>query len=186
MSKKEETPKPEKKEIVVSKKKTPTPATPSSRKKETLATRSRQDLMEGFDDVFENFRQDFRNLLFPSTQALVRMIDAFPETRTAVVDLEDRGKDFLLKAEMPGFKKEDIEIQVYDDAVEISAAAGWKYDKKKQDYICKERACESFYRMLQLPEEIKVDDVQADLKDGLLEIVLAKKAPRQSKKVNVK
>jgi len=52
--------------------------------------------------------------------------------------------------------------------------------------VCKERACESFYRMVALPEQIKVDDVQADLKDGVLELVLAKKAPKQSKKVNLK
>ncbi len=124
--------------------------------------------------------------MLPSTQAMEKMLETIPETRIAVVDLEDRGKDYLLKAEMPGFKKEDIEIQAYDDSVEISAITGWKYDKKKHNYICKERACESFYRMVQLPEEVKIDDVKADLKDGILEIVIAKKAPKQSKKIPLK
>jgi HSP20 family protein len=68
------------------------------------------------------------------------------ETRVPYVDLEDRGKDFLLTVEMPGFRKEDVDIQVADDSVEIKALAGWKYDDKTKKYICKERACESFYR----------------------------------------
>jgi HSP20 family molecular chaperone IbpA len=38
---------------------------------------------------------------------------------------------------------------------------GWKYDDKTKKYICKESACESFYRMIELPEEIKTDSAQA-------------------------
>ena len=184
LSEKKETPKTEKKEIAVSEKKGA--ISPHRKKRTALATPAYPDLMQSFDEAFERFRKDFRGLLFPSTRALERMFEAIPETRVPVVDLEDRGKDFLLKAEMPGFKKEDIEIQAFDDAVEISATAGWKYDKKSRDYVCKERACESFYRMVHFPEEVKVDDVQADLKDGVLEIVLAKKAPKQSKKIAIK
>jgi len=184
LSEKKETPKTEKKEIAVPAKKTA--IAPHRKKQAATAPPTYSDLMQSFDDTFERFRQDFRSLLFPSTQALEKMIETIPETRIAVVDLEDRGKDYLLKAEMPGFKKEDIEIQVYDDAVEISATAGWKYDKKKRSYICKERACESFYRMVQLPEEVKVDEAQAELNNGVLEMVLTKKAPKQSKKVAIK
>jgi HSP20 family molecular chaperone IbpA len=184
LSAKKETCKEEKKEIAVSGKKTA--LVPHRKKQTALAPSTYQDLMESFDNAFEKFRQDFSSFLLPSTKALEKIFEAIPETRIAVVDLEDRGKDYFLKAEMPGFKKDDIDIQVYGDAVEISATAGWKYDKKKSSYICKERACESFYRMVELPEEVKVDDVQADLKDGVLEIVLAKKAPKKSRKVAVK
>jgi HSP20 family protein len=60
--------------------------------------------------------------------------------------------------------------------------AGWKYDGKTKRYICKERECESFYRMVELPEEIKTDEVEAELKDGVLEVALPKKAPIHKKK----
>jgi HSP20 family protein len=109
-----------------------------------------------------------------------------PETRVPTVDLEDREKDYLLKAEMPGFKKEDIEIEVQDDSVTISGRVGWKYDRKAQDYICKERACESFYRTVQLPEEINADDATACLSEGVLELTLPKKAPKKKRKVTIK
>jgi HSP20 family protein len=91
-----------------------------------------------------------------------------------------------LKAEMPGFKKEDIEIEVQEDSVEITGRVGWKYDKKAKGYVCKERACESFNRIVQLPEEVNTDAVTADLADGVLEIVLPKKSPKKTRKLALK
>jgi HSP20 family protein len=64
--------------------------------------------------------------------------------------------------------------------------AGWKYDDKTKKYICKEKKCESFYRMVELPEEIKTDEVEAELKDGILEVALPKKAPKHKKKAYAK
>jgi HSP20 family protein len=149
-------------------------------------TLTANDFWEGFNDAFERFRTDFQNLILPSTEALEKALSAVPKTRAPLVDLQDRGKDYLLKVEMPGFKKPDIEIQAFDDAIEVSGETGWKYDSKSEKYICKERACESFYRMIQLPEEIKTEDIQADLKDGVLEILMEKKKPKQAKKVTLK
>jgi len=83
-------------------------------------------------------------------------------------------------------RKEDIEISVAQDGVEVSGAAGWKYSEKEQDYICKERACKSFYRYVDLPEEIKVEDVEAKICDGVLEVKLPKKQPKKKRKVSVK
>jgi len=68
------------------------------------------DLWRSFNNVFNSFRSDFEDLLFPSPWTSIFPI--IPQTRTPLVDLEDQGKNFLLKAEMPGFKKEDIEIDV--------------------------------------------------------------------------
>lgn len=169
-------------EVSIKKKKA---STPKPKEKTTaVAPAAPQDLWRAFDDTFERFRSDFEDLLFPSYWDTA--LSLLPETRVPAVDLEDREKDYLLKAEMPGFKKEDIEIEVKEDSVEIMGTAGWKYDKKEQAYICKERACESFYRMIDLPEEIKVDDVTADLSDGVLEITLPKKAPKKKRKVSIK
>lgn len=143
-----------------------------------------RDLWQAFDDVFERFRNDFEELLFPT--AWSDWISSMPETRIPVVDLEDRDKEFVLKAEMPGFKKENIEIEVQDDSVSISGNVGWTYDQKDDAYLCKERACESFYRRVELPEEIKVDEVDANLFDGVLELKMPKKTPKKKRKVEVK
>jgi HSP20 family protein len=168
-------------ELVVTKKK-PVSTIKPSRKPAAIAKRGSQDLWQAFDETFDRFRSDFEDLLFPISDVFSTM----PETRVPAVDLEDREKDFLLKAEMPGFKKEDIEINVQDNGIEITGTSGWKYNEKEQAYICKERACKSFYRYVDLPEEIKVDDVNANLTDGVLEITLPKKTPKRKRKIQVK
>lgn len=177
---KEETSK--KNEIVITKKK-PSSINKPKRKPSTLASTAPSDLYQAFDDTFERFRDDFEGLLFPST--LLSPLSNMQETRVPAIDLEEREKDFLLKAEMPGFKKENIEIEVEDDFVAITGEVGWKYDKKEHEYLCKERACKTFYRIVDLPEDIKVDEVTANLTEGVLEITLPKKMPKQKRKVKV-
>jgi len=154
------------------------------KKTAAIAPAGQQDLWQAFDDTFTRFRSDFEHLLFPPYWT--EIFPFIPETRVPAVDLEDREKEYLLKAEMPGFKKEDIEIEVQDDSIAITGNAGWKYDEKGQLYICKERACKTFYRTVQLPEEIKKDDATASLSEGVLEIKLPKKTPKQKRKVAIK
>jgi HSP20 family protein len=174
---------PKKTEVAVTT--TKAPAAKQPRKKPTaLAPVAPLDVWRAFDDVFGRFRNDFEDLLFPSY--LDTALTLLPETRVPAVDLEDREKDYILRAEMPGFKKEDIEIEAKDDSVEITGRVGWKYDRKEQAYICKERACQSFYRMVELPEDIKADEVNANLSDGVLEVTLPKKSPKTKRKVAVK
>ena len=162
----------------------------SVKKTRTLARRRSQsqvDIEEAFDQAIDNFRNDFEDLLFPTADFLV--FPEFPEVRTPAVDLQDREKDFLLRAEMPGFKKDEVEINVDEEGVEITGISGWKYDQKEDSYICKERACKSFYRYVDLPEEVRVDDVNANLNEGILEVTLPKKNPKpqkQKRKVQVK
>ncbi len=153
-----------------------------SKKPAAITKAKPKDLGQAFDETFERFRSDFENLLSPLSDVLPSM----PETRVPAIDLEDREKEYLLKAEMPGFKKEDVEINVQEDGVEITGTSGWKYQEKEQAYICKERACKTFYRYVNLPEKIKVSEVNANLSSGVLEITLPKKAPKQKRKIQVK
>jgi HSP20 family protein len=161
-----------------------TPIKPVKKPTKLARRRPQTDIDQAFDQAIDRFRQDFEDLIFPTEEILV-----VPEVRTPAVDLQEREKDFILKAEMPGFKKDEVEINVQEDGIEISGASGWQYDEKEDSYICKERACKSFYRYVELPEEIKIDDVSAHLADGVLEVTLQKKAPKpqkQRRKVQVK
>ncbi len=164
-------------------KKTKAEISKPSERPTVLARAAPLNIWRAFDDIFGRFRNDFEDLLFPSPWTGTPSFLA--ETRAPAVDLEDREKDYLLKAEMPGFRKEDIEIEVQDNSIAISGRVGWKYDKKSQAYICKERACESFYRRLQLPEEVKTEDVKANLSEGVLEITLPKKVSKPKRKVKI-
>jgi HSP20 family protein len=108
------------------------------------------------------------------------------QTRMPTMDLEDLGKEYHLTLEVPGLKKEDIEIQIGDDSVEIRGNKSSRHDEKTKGYVQRERSSESFYRTVALPEEIKTDDARACLNDGLLEITLPKKVPKTKKKLSVK
>jgi HSP20 family protein len=108
------------------------------------------------------------------------------ETRMPAVDLEDRGDKYVMSAEVPGFKNDEIEINVWDSSVEISGCREMTQDEESKGYVRKERSSESFYRRMALPEEVKVEDAEANLKNGILELVLPKKVPKKKKKVSIK
>jgi HSP20 family molecular chaperone IbpA len=108
-----------KSEIAVNKKKSTSINTPPRRTALASPT-TPSDLWQAFDNTFARFRTDFEDLLFPANWANVFPI--IPETRVPAIDLEDREKDYILKAEMPGFKKEDIEIEVQEDSIAITGS----------------------------------------------------------------
>jgi HSP20 family protein len=170
-----------------SKKKEITPATPKRGSESAITPYSPPGLRIEFDRAFERFRRDFEDILWPSERFFGRLPTIRElQTEMPTVDLEDRGKDFLLTAEIPGFKKEEIEIQVQDDALEIRGNKRASHDEKVKGYVRKERSSEQFYRRIRLPENVKADSSQATLKDGLLELVLPKKTQKPKKKINIK
>ena len=170
-----------------SKKKEIAPAKRGRGSESAIVPYSPPGLRTEFDRTFERFRRDFEDLLWPSERFFGRLpMMRELQTEMPTLDLEDRGKDFLLTAEIPGFKKEEIEIQVQDDTVEIRGNRRTSQDEKVKGYVRKERSSEQFYRRVRLPEQIKADSSQATLKDGLLELVLPKKTQKPKKKVNIK
>ena len=87
--------------------------------------------------------------------------------------------------DLPGFSKDDVEIEVTDDAVAISAEKTQTEEEKKKNYVRRERSAQTFYRRVQLPEEVKCDEAKASLNDGVLEITLPKKEPKETKKLKI-
>lgn len=171
---------PSKREIV--------PVKPRRRSTSMLQPYRPMPLWEEFDRAFGRFRRDFEQLFWPAERLFGGVTPAMRELETTVpiVDLEDKGNELVLTAEVPGFKKDDIEIQVEDDAVEISGTKSSKHDERTKGYVQKERSSESFYRRIPLPEEIKANVAEANLKDGLLELVLPKKTPKSRRKIPIK
>ena len=109
----------------------------------------------------------------------------FRDTIMPSVDLEDRGKDFCLTVDLPGFSKENVEIEVSDDSVVIHAKKAVEEEEKRKNYVRRERAAQTFYRRVPLPEMVRSDDAKANLKNGTLEIMLPKKTPKESKKLAI-
>ena len=108
--------------------------------------------------------------------------------RAPLVDLVDEGREFVLRAELPGVSKEDLDIRVSPYGVELRAETRREKEETEQDYYYRERAYRAFHRTIPLPEEVVADRTEAKLKDGVLEVRVPKKEPipkREPVKVRV-
>ena len=69
------------------------------------------------------------------------------------VDLEDRGKEYRLTVDLPGFTKENVEIEVSDDSVVIHRKKTVEEEEKKKNYLRQEKAAQPFYRRVPYPRK---------------------------------
>jgi len=97
------------------------------------------------------------------------------------MDIFEDGNDVVVKAEMPGMKKEDIEVNLTDDTVTVSGEKKKEEKVEKKDYYRVERSYGSFSRSFRLPKEVQSDKAKATFKDGVLEIRVPKTAEAISK-----
>jgi HSP20 family protein len=149
-----------------------------------------RDMMSDFDRLLNRFQRDFEDFWGQSSRFGRDMssrarASMAPFTGLPSVDIEDQGKDYRLTVDLPGFKKEDVQVEVTDDSVTISAKRSHAEDEQRKNYVRHERAAQTYYRKIQLPETVRSDEANAALKDGLLEVTLPKKAPKETKKLTI-
>lgn len=101
------------------------------------------------------------------------------------VDITEDEKEFLIKAELPEVKKDDIKVSVEDGVLTISGERKFEKEEKNKRYHRVERSYGSFLRSFTLPEDVSPDKVKADFKDGLLTLHLPKSARTPSKAMQV-
>lgn len=89
------------------------------------------------------------------------------------VDVKDTGSEYLLEAELPGVKKEDVQIDVNDGMLTISAAMNNATREERNGYILSERRSGSFSRSFSL-ENIQEDGIRAEYADGVLKLTMPK------------
>lgn len=102
-----------------------------------------------------------------------------PSSEEPETDVFDMGAEFKVVIDLPGIAKQDIEISVTRDTVEIAAAKAEESAKRQGKYISRERDCTSFKRVLALSEEVIPDETEASFENGILTIVLKKSRPNQ-------
>lgn len=102
-------------------------------------------------------------------------------------DIKDNGSEFLLEAELPGFGKEDISINIDGDRLDITARHKTEKEEKKENYVCRERKFGSFSRSFDVTG-IDTGAITAGYQDGILSLHLPKQRPVQPevKRIEVK
>ena len=120
---------------------------------------------DNFFDLFDNFERKF----FGNSAA------ALPDFRT---DIRDAGDRYILEAELPGFRKEDIQLDVKDGILTISAQHGENQDEEdgKGSYIRRERRYGSFTRSFDVTG-VDEEHITAAYNNGVLELNLPKAVP---------
>jgi HSP20 family protein len=98
------------------------------------------------------------------------------------VDVIDREDEVFVRAEVPGYKKEDIEILVSGNTLTLKGETGAEQKEERGDYYYQEISRGSFARTLALPAEVDDSKAKASMKDGVLELTLPKveKSKRRS------
>ncbi len=104
-----------------------------------------------------------------------------------LVDISEDDKEYLIKAELPEVKKEDVKVTVEDGSVTITGERKYEKEEKSKKYHRVERAFGTFGRSFSFPDDASPAKVSAEFKDGVLTVHLAKdeKAKPQQVEVNV-
>ncbi len=127
-----------------------------------------------FVDPFEEMRrmQERLNRLF---EEFTRMPELREVRLTMPVDVIDEGEQIRVVADVPGFRKEDIEIYFENGDLVIKAERREETEEKGKDYIRRERRMGRFYRRIPLPADIDVEGVKARYTNGVLEVILPRR-----------
>lgn len=85
---------------------------------------------QSLDKAFENFRKEFEKSFasFPS-------LPSMPKITSLSCDIVDEGDKYVIKAEMPGVKKDEVKLNVFDNSLEISAQHKEEEEEKKKNYL---------------------------------------------------
>ncbi len=103
-------------------------------------------------------------------------------TRIPYVDVIDSDNEYIVKAELPGLRKETLNIQVGTNELSLAAESNVETEEKGKTYLHRERAFSTFRRNIGFAESIDTRKVTASMAEGILEIKLPKLERRSERK----
>lgn len=102
------------------------------------------------------------------------------------VDIYEEGDNILIHAELPGFEKNDVNINVENGRLSISGERTFQSENESRDYHRMERWYGKFHRTFQLPNTVDLDSIDATLKNGILTISIPKREEAKPRQIKVK
>ena len=117
----------------------------------------------------------------PSTTAVSWM----GEVAMPPIDVYERDNNIMVKANLPGLKKEDITITATDDGISMSGEFECQEEVKEGGFFRRERQIGKFFRTIPTPSAINPDQVKASFKDGVLEITAPKAEEEKPKEKKI-
>lgn len=102
------------------------------------------------------------------------------------IDVEEKDGTYLVKADLPGLKKEDIHIELRNRVLTLRGERREEHEDKKKGYHRVERTFGSFERSLRVPEGVTEKDIHAKYTDGVLELSIPAPTAKEHKAIDVK
>lgn len=145
---------------------------------ELTPNRRKQEGLTGGNDIW-----DLRNVIdgFFNESFLPAF---FGEGHPMKADIRENEKEYIIDAELPGIKKEDIKLDLRDDSLTISVEQKSEVKEERDAYIRRERKYGSYSRSFYV-QDVKHEDVSAKYNDGVLTIILPKQDGGKSNKRNI-
>lgn len=144
---------------------------------ELVRWRPRRDVPALQDDVDRTFERLFRTWMGPVS---------FSEfSWSPTVDVGETNDEVVVKAEMPGMGKEDIDISVEDNQLILSGEKKQEQEQKDTNYYRVERSYGSFRRIFTLPARVDVAKVTATYQDGVLTVRVPKSDAAKARKIEI-
>jgi HSP20 family protein len=105
---------------------------------------------------------------------------------TPAMDLVEADDHFLLRADLPGLREEDVNIEVRDNTLRISGERKAEHEQRERGWYRLERQFGKFSRALTLPEGIDADAIEASFDHGVLEVRIPKPEERKPRRIEIK
>jgi HSP20 family protein len=148
--------------------------------KKVIATRRELLMWRPFEEL-ERIRREFDRLIkefFAKEEPAKRHF-------APALDVYETDGEVVVKAELPGVKKEDVEVLVRDNSLIIRGEKKEEKEEKTEAYHRVERVYGKFERVVALPVDVKLEGVKAKFKDGVLEIRLPKEKTSKEVKIEI-
>jgi HSP20 family protein len=138
--------------------------------------------IQEFNRLLDTFRGElvwdpFRGFEWPIEREL--------PTRIPYVDVIDSGNEYVVKAELPGLKKENVDIDVGTNALSLTARSDVEKEDRGKTFLHRERAFSKFRRYIGFAQSVDAEKVSASMAEGILEIKLPKLEPKSEKKSKI-
>ena len=137
--------------------------------------RDLEEMQRRFDDI----------LGWPFQPAVWRRTPTMEMGWAPAIDVFEKDDKFVVKAELPGMKEDDINISVVGDTLTIKGERKAESESKEDDYYYCERSYGSFSRSLAVPSNVDAKKIEANYEDGVLEISLPKIPEVKAKRISV-
>ena len=131
--------------------------------------------------------QERLNRLFdePFLPAFWREDDSHLMNWRPAVDIYEEEDRIVIKAELPGVDKKDIEVDLNDRLLTLKGERSYENEVKEENYHRKERTYGKFHRSFTLPADLDPEKIKADFKDGILKIEIPKPEEQTPRKITV-